>query len=69
MVSDINSQQLVIALEPEAASIHCQLLDISHFVDTECLGGVEDVSFKTADILLVVDIGGILYLLSSFQYL
>ncbi|KAK7496389.1 hypothetical protein BaRGS_00012311 [Batillaria attramentaria] len=57
LISKTNSEQLVIALEPEAASLHCR-----HLPDTDFVGykdnGVNKPTFEPGTKYIVVDAGG-----------
>ena len=56
LIKEQNSKMLVIALEPEAASLYCRGLDIEHFVSGD--GEVKSVSFKPGTNYMVIDAGG-----------
>ena len=47
---------LVIALEPEAASLYCRRLEIDHFICGE--GGAKSANFKPGTNYMVIDAGG-----------
>lgn len=51
-------EQLVIALEPEAASIHCRDKKMKDFTSERGDAGISDVFARPAAKYLVVDIGG-----------
>lgn len=53
-----NPEQLLIALEPEAASIHCRDKKMKDFTSEKGDAGVSDVFARPAAKYLVVDIGG-----------
>ena len=53
-----NPEQLLIALEPEAASIHCRDKKMKDFTSERGDAGVSDVFARPAAKYLVVDIGG-----------
>lgn len=55
IISDVNSRSLVIALEPEAASLHCRRLDVHGFVGED---EYREANFKTGTKYLVIDAGG-----------
>ena len=54
MISDVNSQNLIIALEPEAASLYCRNLGLNHFVGAE----KTDTKMPDGTKHLVLDCGG-----------
>ena len=56
------SKQLLIALEPEAASLFCRRLNLVQF---DC--DQSDISFKPGTKYLVIDAGGELYLYDHIQ--
>lgn len=49
----VDSEQLIIALEPEAASLYCRRLDVKQFMDRS-----RSISFDTGTKYLVIDSGG-----------
>ena len=53
-----NPEQLLIALEPEAASIHCRDKKMKDFTSERGDADVSDVFARPASKYLVVDIGG-----------
>ena len=53
-----NPEQLLIALEPEAASIHCRDKKMKDFTSERGDAAVSDVFARPAAKYLVVDIGG-----------
>ena len=53
-----NPEQLLIALEPEAASIHCRDKKMKDFTRERGDAAVSDVFARPAAKYLVVDIGG-----------
>ena len=53
-----NPEQLLIALEPEAASIYCRDKKMKDFTSEKGDAGVADVFARPATKYLVVDIGG-----------
>ena len=55
LVTKVSSDNLIIALEPEAASLFCRTKDVSHFVDD---GKVQKEKLKKDDKYMVVDAGG-----------
>ena len=65
MIKVRNSKNLLIALEPEAASIFCRSLDLSPFEDSKSDG----VRFKSGQKLLVIDAGGIQHRIDEFNKL
>ena len=54
-MKSVDSRQLVIALEPEAASLHCRSLDVAQFVGEP---DKDSVVFKTGTKYMVIDAGG-----------
>ena len=50
----MDSRQLVIALEPEAASLYCRRLDVSHFMGDNR----KPLQFQRGIKYLVIDSGG-----------
>ena len=55
IISDVTSRGLVIALEPEAASLHCRRLDVHDFVGED---EYREANFQTGTKYLVIDAGG-----------
>ena len=53
-----NPEQLLIALEPEAASIHCRDKKMKDFTSERGDAAVSDIFARPAAKYLVVDIGG-----------
>ena len=53
MIPSLDSPQLVIALEPEAASLYCRRLNIVSFIEDETVDG-----FPEGTKYLVIDAGG-----------
>lgn len=53
-----NPEQLLIALEPEAASIHCREKKMKDFTSERGDADISDVFARPATKYLVVDIGG-----------
>ena len=62
-----NPEQLLIALEPEAASIHCRDKKMKDFTSERGDAGISDVFARPAAKYLVVDIGGNLIDCNSTQ--
>ncbi|GFO47586.1 heat shock 70 kda protein [Plakobranchus ocellatus] len=58
LIEKPNSEQLVIALEPEAASLHCRNLPATDFVGYKDSSGAGKPSFEPGTKYLVVDAGG-----------
>ena len=58
IASDNSPEQLLIALEPEAASIHCREKKMKDFTSERGDADVSDVFARPAAKYLVVDIGG-----------
>ena len=58
MIPNVSSKQLLIALEPEAASMFCKRLQVNHF--TSGTDQEMDVTFEKGDQYIVVDAGGII---------
>ena len=58
MVSNKNPEQLLIALEPEAASIHCREMKMREFANEQGDATVSDVFARPESKYLVIDIGG-----------
>ena len=61
MISEVESRQLVIALEPEAASFFCRQLDMSKFERKLC--------FPSGTKFMILDCGGSLLLSLSPKFL
>ena len=61
MASPSNPEQIVIALEPEAASVYCREREMRDFVTESgnSVALVGDILVHTAKHYVVVDIGGI----------
>ena len=55
-MEDILSQNLIIAIEPEAASLYCRTLALEKFVGMTSKKG--DMSIKPGDRYIIVDCGG-----------
>lgn len=49
----MDSRKLVIALEPEAASVFCRSLDLDNFVTRSAR-----LQFRTGDKFVIIDAGG-----------
>lgn len=58
MVSNNAPEQLLIALEPEAASIHCREMKMREFANEIGDATVSDVFARPGSKYLVIDIGG-----------
>ena len=58
MVSNKNPEQLLIALEPEAASIHCREMKMREFANEKGDATASDVFARPGSKYLVIDIGG-----------
>ena len=58
MVSNNAPEQLLIALEPEAASIHCREMKVREFANEKGDATVSDVFARPGSKCLVIDIGG-----------
>ena len=58
MVSNNAPEQLLIALEPEAASIHCREMKMREFANEKGDATVSDVFARPGAKYLVIDIGG-----------
>ena len=58
MVSNNAPEQLLIALEPEAASIHCREMKMREFANEKGDATVSDVFARPGSKYLVIDIGG-----------
>lgn len=58
MASDNNPEQLLIALEPEAASIYCREMKMREFTNEKGDASVSDVFARPESKYLVIDIGG-----------
>ncbi|XP_022802762.1 heat shock 70 kDa protein 12A-like isoform X1 [Stylophora pistillata] len=58
MASDNNPEQLLIALEPEAASIYCREMKMREFTNEKGDATVSDVFARPESKYLVIDIGG-----------
>ena len=56
LVDDILSQHLIIALEPEAASLYCRTLGADKFLDMSATDG--EMAMKPGDKYMIVDCGG-----------
>lgn len=56
MTKTKDSDQLLIALEPEAASVYCRSLGLNHFIGE--FGNDAKPKFKTGTRYLVIDAGG-----------
>ena len=65
IISGKDSRQLVIALEPEAASIYCRSLDVNQFIEPS--GQQSSPSFREGTKYLVIDAGG--NMTSIYRYL
>ena len=57
-MNDILSQNLIIALEPEAASLYCRTLGLCKFVGMAFDGKGGAMSIKSGDSYIIVDCGG-----------
>ena len=55
MMDDVDSGQLVIALEPEAASLYCRNLDVNQFLERS---RTADIKLNAGTKYLVIDAGG-----------
>ena len=69
MVSNKNPEQLLIALEPEAASIHCREMKMREFANEKGDATVSDVFARPGSKYLVIDIGGKTELLEKWTVL
>lgn len=58
MASDNNPEQLLIALEPEVASIYCREMKMREFTYEKGDASVSDVFARPESKYLVIDIGG-----------
>ena len=56
LIDDVNSKNLMIALEPEAASLHCRTLEMNKFLGMESEKG--KLSLKMNTKYIVIDAGG-----------
>ena len=61
LIKNENSDNLVIALEPEAASLYCRELDITDFLKPR--PGREGMNMKKGTVYMILDAGGKLLLL------
>ena len=59
LIDKTNSEQLVIALEPEAASLHCRHLQATDFVGYKDNALAEKPTFEPGTKYIVLDAGGI----------
>ena len=55
MISSVNSKQLMIALEPEAASVFCQSLDSENFIHKK---KADETKIKAGQNIMIIDAGG-----------
>ena len=58
IASAANPEQLLIALEPEAASVHCREKKMRDFTSERGDAGISDVFARRGAKYLVIDIGG-----------
>ena len=56
MITEVDSKQLVIALEPEAASLYCRTLDMKQFQGMESKKGKLKLDANTK--YMIIDAGG-----------
>ena len=66
-MEDILSQNLIIAIEPEAASLYCRTLALEKFVGMTSKKG--DKSIRPGDSYFIVDCGGRLHIRNLSFYL
>ena len=57
LTSEKNSTKLLIALEPEAASVFCRSLAVNSFA----CDSTEDLTFLSGERILIIDAGGDYY--------
>ena len=64
--ADIKNENLMIALEPEAASLYCQFMPVSRFAS----GAAESQASlaKPGTVYMVTDLGGTLVVISYFAF-
>ena len=67
MGSSDNAEQLMIALEPEAAAIFCQEKNLSDFYSETGSRSVDGILSKPNTHYMVVDIGGTFYWDKPYQ--
>ena len=67
MGSPENPEQLIIALEPEAAAIFCQEKNMSDFQGETGSKSVDEILSQLNTRYIVVDIGGKLYFSSTAE--
>ena len=53
-----DSSQLILALEPEAASLHCKSLKMNNFIDYAAEHYPEDLYMPAGTVYALVDAGG-----------
>lgn len=63
-----NAEQLIIALEPEAAAIFCQEKNMNDFQAETGSRSVDGILSQLNTHYIVVDIGGKLYLSSGYKH-
>ena len=63
LIDDVDSGQLLIALEPEAASLYCRQLSISEFVERS---RGSEIRMGSGTKYIVIDAGGKLCLVHTF---
>lgn len=64
----MDSKQLLLALEPEAAVLHCRQLTIDHFHEAPA-GSMERITMSPGTKYLIVDAGGLsLYVFGSLNH-
>lgn len=68
MGSSENAEQLIIALEPEAAAIFCQEKNMNDFQAETGSRSVDGILSQLNTHYIVVDIGGKLYFCKLFSY-
>ena len=56
LIDDVNSKRLIIALEPEAASLYCRTLEMHNFLGMESEKGRLSLEVNTK--YIVIDAGG-----------
>lgn len=58
LIPEENSNHLLMVLEPEAASVHCRLLETDDFVERSVKTTKEELHFRSGQKILVIDAGG-----------
>jgi hypothetical protein len=56
LIPERDSTNLIIALEPEAASLYCRTLDVNHFIDSD--RHHQSAKFQDGTVYMVIDAGG-----------